>query len=201
MPMPIQKVIQQYTDSIISGRVPGPLGSCPICFTHPRTFRLHECRKRSFRYIVGNMVRDIITLLPRWKCSECGKTFTVYPSFAVPHKQYVWTDIRRLTRRYIEDESKTYCATVTHLDAPIGYQEEDDKNVDRFLDPSTVWRWISWLGNVKLSRLVGSTLNKADNVQDDPKGDEVLSIPSPKYRSPQRRAILHRVRCTSSKTR
>jgi hypothetical protein len=201
MPMSIQKVIQQYTDSIISGRIPGPQGSCPICLTHPRVFKLHECRKRSFRYIVGNMVKDIITLLPRWKCTECGKTFTVYPSFAIPHKRYVWTDIRRLTRRYIEDESQTYCTTVTHQDAPIGYQEEDNKNVDRFLDPSTVWRWISWLGNVKVFRIAGPTINKADNAQHGPRGYEALSIPSPKYRSPHRRAILYRVKSTSRITR
>ena len=148
MEITIQDTIRQYTDTIISGKIPAPTGCCPRCFQQPKTFKLHECRKRSFRYIIGNYVKVLMTLLPRWRCSSCGKTFTVYPPFASPHKRYILDDIKRLSKKYIKDEKQTYSAAVTHDNAPIGY-EENDKYVDHFLSSSTLWRWIHWLGTIK----------------------------------------------------
>lgn len=163
MPILIETTIQQYTNAIISGEIPTPKGSCPRCFVQPKAFTLHECRRRSFRFIVGNFVKVIMSLIPRWKCSACGQTFTLYPPFALPHKRYVLVDIERLSRKYIEAEQHTYRTTVTHEGAPIGYQEENGRNVDHFLDPSTPWRWIQWLGNTnrKADQLVDRTGYKA----------------------------------------
>ena len=77
MPIPVEISIQQHSDDIISGKIPEPEECCPRCFSKPATFKLHECRKRAFRYIAGHFVKVLITLLARWKCSDCGKTFTI----------------------------------------------------------------------------------------------------------------------------
>ena len=149
MPIPVEISIQQHLDDIISGKIPKPKECCPRCFSNPGTFKLHECRKRAFRCIAGNFVKVLITLLARWKCSECGKTFTFYPSFAVPHKRYTKNDILNLSSKYIEDKKQTCYTAVTHAGSPIGYQEENEKYVDHFLAPSTLWRWIKWSGDIK----------------------------------------------------
>ena len=57
MPIPIEVSIQQHLDDIIFGKIPEPKECCPRCFSTPATFKLHECRKRAFRYIAGNLVR------------------------------------------------------------------------------------------------------------------------------------------------
>ena len=151
MPIPVERSIQQHTDEIISGQIPKPKECCPRCFSKPETFKLHECRKRAFRCIAGNFVKVLITLLARWKCTECGKTFTFYPPFAAPHKRYTMNDIRNLSSKYMGDEQQTCYTAVTHEGSPIGYQEENEKNVDHFLAPSTLWRWIHWSGDTKRS--------------------------------------------------
>ena len=87
--------------------------------------------------------------MARWKCLDCGKTLTIYPSFAAPHKRYTMNDILRLINKLIEDDQQTCYTAVTHEGSPIGYQEEDENTVDHFLAPSTLWRWIKWLGNPK----------------------------------------------------
>jgi len=143
------KSIQQHLDDIISGEIPEPKECCPRCFSKPGTFKLHECRKRAFRYIAGNFVKVLITLLARWKCLDCGKTFTIYPPFAAPHKRYTMTDILSLRNKLIQDEQQTCYTAVTHEGSPIGYQEENEKNVDHFLAPSTLWRWIKWSSDIK----------------------------------------------------
>lgn len=191
MKIPIQATIRQHTDAIISGYIAGPKGCCPRCFKKPKTFKLHECRRRSFRYIVGNFVKVIMTLLPRWKCSTCGKTFTIYPSFALPHKRYVLDDIKRLSKKYLENEQQTYCMAVTHGGSPIGY-EEDDKNVDHFLAPSTPWRWIRWLGNIRSFEIqFPSSRDRKD--QQNSIFYETPPIASKKYRNSRRLMIIQRV--------
>ena len=151
MPVPVETAIQQYTREIIYGKIPRPKGCCPRCLLHPINFKLHECRKRTFRYIDGNFVKELMTLLPRWKCSSCRKTFTVYPSFASPYKRYVLEDIEKISKKYMGDEQQTYDTAVNNKGSSIGYEEKGDKNVDHFLAPSTLWRWIRWLMNTKNS--------------------------------------------------
>ena len=65
MPNPVEISIQQHLDDIISGKIPEPEECCPRCFSKPGTFKLHECRKRAFRYITGNFVKVLITLLAK----------------------------------------------------------------------------------------------------------------------------------------
>jgi len=56
MAIQVEISIQQHTDSIIFGNIPKPKECCPRCFSKPEIFKLHECRKRAFRYIAGNFV-------------------------------------------------------------------------------------------------------------------------------------------------
>jgi len=77
------------------------------------------------------------------------KTFTVYPSFASPYKRYVLEDIEKISKKYLEDEQQTYDTAVNNKGSSIGYEEEGNKNVDHFLAPSTLWRWIRWLKTTK----------------------------------------------------
>jgi hypothetical protein len=150
MSIQIEAAIRRHTDAVISGKIPVPQKSCPRCLNKEK-FRLHECRRRLFRYIIGSSVKVILTLLPRWKCEVCQKTFTVYPPFAVPHKRFVLCDIEKLCQRYIKDREETYCSTVSNEGLPIGYDEGTNNAADHFLAPSTIWRWIGWLSHIKAS--------------------------------------------------
>ena len=161
MSIQIEAAIQRHTDAVISGKIPVPQKRCPHCLTKDN-FRLHECRRRSFRYIIGSTVKVTLTLLPRWKCEVCQKTFTAYPPFAVPHKRFVLSDIEKLCQRYLKDRQETYYSTVSNEGSPIGYDEGTDSEVNHFLAPSTLWRWISWLGRIKPSGLQKSSLNEKE---------------------------------------
>ncbi len=44
-------------------------------------FAPHELRRRSLRYVVANSVHCVVIWLARWRCRNCGKTFTDYPDF------------------------------------------------------------------------------------------------------------------------
>lgn len=149
MPIQVEISIQRHTDSITSGNIPKPKECCPRCFSKPKKFKLHECRKRTFRYITGNLVKVLITFLPRWKCAKCGKTYTSYPAFAAPNKRYTINDITNFRNKLIENDNQTIYTAATCKGLPIGYQEENEKNVDHFLAPSTVWRWMHWSGDTK----------------------------------------------------
>lgn len=149
MPIQVEISIQQHTESIISGDIPKPQKCCPGCFSKPEIFKLHECRKRAFRCVAGNFVKVLITFLPRWKCTNCGKTFTSYPAFAVPYKRYTINDILNFKNILIENDQQSLNKAVTHKGSPIGYKEENEKNVDHFLAPSTLWRWLHYSDDIK----------------------------------------------------
>ena len=97
----IEETIKNHTDSILSGIFSQPEGPCPKCLEKPNFFKLHECKKRNFRYICDSFIYTVLSLLTRWKCPICKRTFTDYPSFALPFKRYVMIDIERLTNDYI----------------------------------------------------------------------------------------------------
>ena len=188
-----QRMIQQHTDSVISGKIATPQGPCPRCFEHTETFSRHERRVRSFRFIVGSFIHVIKSLLVRWKCPICGKTFTDYPAFALPHKRYVLMDIERLSSSYVENEHQSYRETVCDQQMQMGYQGTDSEIDERLLEPSTPWRWISSLGSMN------KTLNQAIHLisQKDPKSRIFREVTPPypcKYRSLHRKSLLQNTR-------
>jgi hypothetical protein len=185
---PVEEIIRKHTDSIISGNIRPPLGSCPRCFESPDTYKLHECRKRSFHFIIGSFVRIVLSLLIRWKCPICGHTFTEYPAFASPYKRYVLMDIERLSEDYLENE-KTYQQMVSCEDGAIGYEQKDGKIDDRQLSPSTPWRWLDFLGTMN-NTLTGALNLIRQKSPDSYLFRQLLPLSRGKYRTQNRKIIL-----------
>jgi len=178
----IESLIQRHTDSIVAGNISAPAGLCPQCSKKPETYKLHECRKRFFRYVVENFVKIALTLLARWKCPICQETFTEYPEFALPHKRYVKADIKRFSKKYIKDEQQTYATAVKHDDGTIGYQQNNNEPVERLLNPATPWRWIGWFGSI-----ANTPLKELPELQS-------FQVYPAKYKSLRRKKILQAAR-------
>jgi len=184
----VEEIIQRHTDSITSGNIKPPRGSCPKCFETPNTYKLHECRKRRFRFIVGCFVRIALSLLVRWKCPICGRTFTEYPAFALPYKRYVLMDIEGLCEDYLENE-KSYQETVSCEDGAIGYEEKVGKVDERQLSPSTPWRWLDLLGSMN-NTLTGALNLIRQKAPDSYIFRQLLPLSRCKYRTQKRKIIL-----------
>lgn len=82
--------------------------NCPRCLKKPPGFKRHDARQRQFRLVVERLVRIVLSMLVRMKCPLCGKTFTVYPPFAVRHKRFVKQDIMQRTTAYLQMPAITY---------------------------------------------------------------------------------------------
>ena len=75
---------------------PDDLGPCPRCHLESIFFKLHAYRERRFLVIVDLLVKAVFCTLVRFRCTDCGKTITSYPDFAIPHKHY--TCFSKVTR-------------------------------------------------------------------------------------------------------
>jgi hypothetical protein len=67
----------------------------------------------------------------------------------LPYKRHVKETVLNLSGKYIFDEGKavvTYKEAVKKGRLPIGYVDEDGGAEDHYIAPSSVWRWISFLG-------------------------------------------------------
>jgi hypothetical protein len=85
----------------------------------------------------------------------------------------------------------SYAQTVNHQGMPIMYDDRnaDGRKVPQGLAPSTVWRWLSWLGGMS------GTLRAAWDLirQKEPNSTlhrQPWAVSPAKYRSPQRRETL-----------
>jgi hypothetical protein len=127
---------------------------CPHCKrvpTIPPYFRRHALRQRTFLVIDGRYVRSIPCVLVRWRCSVCGRTFTEYPPFAVPHKRYALAQLAPRALRYVEDDSISYRKGVLESYLPVFHWPLDGVTESwgddtRVLAHSTLYRWVSALG-------------------------------------------------------
>ena len=143
--------------------------------------------------IVERMIKRVRSYLTRWKCLGCGKTFTLYPQFALPYKRYVRQDVCRLSGRYISEDEFSYRKAVQVHHMPICYDATAgaaDTIDDRVLRHSTLHRWISFLGGLRHTLGQAWQLNRARSPRcqafrnSDP-------IPPWKYRSQQRQRTLY----------
>lgn len=190
---PIEIEIQRHTASVKSCMIDPPKGCCPRCSEQPTTFKRHDCRVRFFRFIVESFVHVVESLLIRWKCGICGRTFTDYPSFAFPHKRYVLMDIERFSRDYVEHEQQTYRQTASHNDMPIGYEERDGIIDECWFSHTTPWRWIGRLGAMKNTAAEARHLIR----QKDSNSSifrEVFPVSPRKYQSLERKLLLQGAR-------
>jgi hypothetical protein len=87
-------------------------------------------------------------LITRWKCPFCGKTFTLYPEFALPYKRYVLPSIMDRCSEYLEDDSQTYRRAVTSNNAEFYHQESSEDGSWPVLAHSTLHRWITSLSGL-----------------------------------------------------
>jgi len=58
----IEEAINNHTDSIVSGKYSPPEGPCPKCLENPKHFKLHERKKRNFRYICESLVYTVLSI-------------------------------------------------------------------------------------------------------------------------------------------
>ena len=188
--MPAVEEIKAYKEAVLAGEVKCTSVECPVCEGVPDEFKAHERRRRWFYVIVEAFVERLVSLLIRWKCPLCGKTFIQYPPFALPYKRYVRQAVEALAEKYVCEESCTYRDVVKVRGGAIGYALPHDDEIDeRQFVPSTVWRWLSFLGEMK------ETLRKAHGLIKAKAPSSVLfrrtaAITSRKYRTIRRENTL-----------
>ena len=177
--------IKAYQEKVEKGKITSDgLDPCPRCNLESEHFKIHAFRERRFLIIVKMLVEAVYSTLVRFKCARCGKTFALYPNFAVPHKHYTRQTVLAFSSAYIEDDQKTYKDAIMTVDGTPTCLE-----TGRQLAPSTVHRWISTLAAIftaypKEEPLEKKTSSRLSKTQ----------IPKKKYRTITRRAVLLKCR-------
>jgi hypothetical protein len=179
--------IKAYHQQLEKNKIkPDNLPPCPRCFLESAFFKEHAYRDRKFLVIVDMIVKIFLSALLRFKCPGCGKTFTYYPPFAIPHKHYTRQTAAFFSRSYVQNPDATYKTTVMVDDCTPGYPDDQ-----KTMAPSTVHRFIT-----SLSRMAESSRKALDLIlQDNPASDicriiATLTIPQQKYKSATRKNIL-----------
>ena len=162
---------------------------CPKCGDRPLSFAYHGLRSRQFLVLVERVMHCVLSALSRWKCPSCGKSFTDYPSFALPYKRIVRQDLCALSDQYVTDDDLSYRKAVQVDRMAICYHTDGQTADDRVLWPSTLHRWVGFLGRLKNTlqqalRLIRSKSATCDVFR------QVVAVPCWKYRSDERRLVL-----------
>jgi hypothetical protein len=108
-------------------------------------FKVHAYRERRFLIIIEMLIKATYCSLVRFICPGCGKTFTHYPEFAIPHKHYTRPTITGFSAGYVESENMTYQQAVMVDNSAPGYPESGSSDAPT-LAPTTIHRWITTLG-------------------------------------------------------
>ena len=201
---PVLAAIAAHTHAVERGETSCTVERCPTCGRRPAAFKYHATRKRTFRVIVDRMIQTVVSALTRWRCPACRKTFTLYSDFALPHKRYVRQDVFRLSDRYVTEDDLSSRKAVQVNDMPVYYdagvggrQAVDNRATvgdsqaidDRVLWPSTLHRWIGWVGGLRRTLREAFQLIRARSATCDVYRDLVALAPW-KYRSEKRKAVL-----------
>ena len=110
----------------------------------------------------------------------------------MPRKRFVQSPVLEKTGEYLGTEH-SYCKTVKHQGMPIMYDDRQPAQQRQpvGLAPSTVWRWLSWLGGMpKTVRAVCDLIRQKEPNATLHRQPWVVS--PRKYRSEQRRDTLLR---------
>jgi len=135
--------IKAYQQKVEKDKItPDNLPPCPRCSVESMFFKIHAYRERRFLIIIEMLIKAAYCSLVRFKCPGCGKTFTEYPDFAIPHKHYTQPSITGFSASYVESENMTYQQAVMVDNSAPGYPQNDAT-----LAPSTIHRWITTLGS------------------------------------------------------
>ncbi len=188
---PVWAAVVAHTQAVERGEIRCHLEQCPKCGGQPGSFKYHATRKRQFLVIIGRVVRRVVSALTRWKCPTCGRTFTLYPEFALPQKRYVLPDVCRLGGRYVTDDGVSYRRGVQVSRMAVCYDAGGAGRPldDRVLWPSTLHRWVGFLGGLKdtLQQAWRRIRAKSSTCSVFRKA---IPVPCWKYRSAQRREAL-----------
>jgi hypothetical protein len=137
-----------------------------------------------------------------WRCpGSCGgvacaaaSDSPIIPPFALPRKRFTKQPVLEKAKEYLGTEH-SYANTTKHEEErrrmPIMYDDREpaNKRQPQGLAPSTVWRWLSWLGGMKNTLRATCQLIR----QQDPNAmlhRQPWALSPWKYRSPARQHTL-----------
>ncbi|MEA3486689.1 MAG: DUF6431 domain-containing protein [Thermodesulfobacteriota bacterium] len=170
--------------------LPDNLPPCPCCNVDSTLFKIHAYRRRRFLIIVKMLIKKIYCDLVRFRCPDCGKTFTDYPDFAIPHKHYTRPTITGFSDRYVESDNMTYQQAVMVDNSVPGYPVSDPTEAPT-LAPTTIHRWITTLSGFTRTRQTALNLLLQENpVLTICRDLAQLTVGQRKYRSDQRKRQL-----------
>ena len=165
---------------------PHNLPPCTRCSVDSSFFKIHAYRERRFLIIIEMLVKAAYCSLVRFKCPGCGKTFTNYPDFAIPHKHYTQPSITGFCARYLNTEDITYRQALMVDDSVPGYPQNDAT-----MAPSTIHRWITTLGRLTHTcRTALILLLQQNPVLSICRNLARIIIPRRKYKTKQRKKQL-----------
>lgn len=131
-------------------------------------------------------IKAALCTLVRFKCPGCGKTFTDYPDFAIPHKHYTRQSVVGFSLNYHKSDDMTYQQTVMVDNSTPGYPQSDST-----LAPSTIHRWITTLGCFAQTCRTSLWLLMQENPASSICRDLArLIIPKRKYKTDRRKKYL-----------
>lgn len=80
--MDLQEEIKTHTRRVEAGERVRYGQACPHCgAAKDEFFRVHDCRRRTFRLVVKRCIQVTLSWILRWRCLRCGKRFTDDPPF------------------------------------------------------------------------------------------------------------------------
>ena len=179
--------IKAYQQKVEKDKIsPHHLPPCSRCSVDSSYFKIHAYRQRRFLIIIEMLIKAAYCSLIRFICPGCGKTFTFYPDFTIPHKHYTRQTIEGLSRAYVQNDQKSYQDAVVIDDAvperPVSGQA---------LAPSSVHRWIGTLAAL----IIAHQQAKKKSLPQKPAAQlcshlSSIQIPEKKYKTYHRRRCL-----------
>lgn len=139
--MDLQQQIEEHERQIL-GRVSKCYrDTCPHC-GGSFAFARRGFRRRKFYAFSGQTADAAQSWLVRWRCSNCRRSFTDYPPFAIPYKRH--------TKRTIFDRAIEYCSQPrsTYRSVTGTPDSTGRKPAESGCAPSSVWRWLSWFSRL-----------------------------------------------------
>jgi len=179
--------IKAYQEKVEKNKItPHNLPPCPRCRVDSSFFKIHAYRERRFLIIIAMLVQAAYCSLVRFKCLGCGKTFTNYPEFTIPHKHYTRPSIMGFSAKYLNSEDITYRQAVMVDGSVPGYPQNDAT-----LAPTTIHRWITTLsGFTQTCRTALILVLQQNPISSICRDLAQIIIPQRKYKTKQRKKQL-----------
>jgi hypothetical protein len=179
--------IKAYQEKVEKNKIsPHNLPPCSRCSVESSFFKIHAYRDRRLLIIVDMWIKAVLCSLVRFRCPGCGKTFTFYPDFTVPHKHYTRQSVMGFAANYLESDDMTYQQAVMVDNSAPGYPQTDST-----LAPSTIHRWITTLCRLtNTCRTALSLLLEENPLSNICRDLAQIIIPQRKFRTDHRKKHL-----------